>query len=186
MRQGELLALRWREVDLERRSIRVVASIQYISGRGLVLSQPKTNRSRRNVRLTDLAIEALERHRSTQDAMRLRREGLWQDLGFVFATRDGRPLYATNLVKRALPRILRKAGLRRVRFHDLRHTTATLLLGQGVHPKIVSEMLGHSNIGITLDLYSHATPTMQEKAAAALDELLGSDSNPCPGRLASE
>jgi integrase len=87
---------------------------------------------------------------------------LWKDLGFVFTSRDGGPLYATNL-KRPFRRLLGKAGLRRVRFHDLRHTTATLLLGQGVHPKIVSEMLGHSSIGITLDLYSHATPTMQER-----------------------
>src|SRR5205807_9848155 len=105
------------------------------------------------------------------EILRLKRADLWKDLGFVFTSRDGGPLYATNL-KGPFKRILGKAGLRRVRFHDLRHTTATLLLGQGVHPKIVSEMLGHSSIGITLDLYSHATPTIQREATTAFDRVL--------------
>lgn len=81
-------------------------------------------------------------------------------------------MYATNLVGRSFVELLERAAVPRVRFHDLRHTAATLLLGQGVHPKVVSEMLGHTNIGITLDLYSHATPTMQREAAGAFDRLL--------------
>jgi integrase len=173
MRQGELLGLRWRDVDLERRSIRVTGSLQYIPGRGLQISHPKTRKSRRHVLLTEVALGALRRHLVAQNAERSRRGARWQELDFVFASRDGRPLYATNVIGSSLPRILRSAGLRKIRFHDLRHTTATLLLGQGVHPKIVSEMLGHSSIGITLDLYSHATPTMQETATTALDQLLG-------------
>jgi integrase len=172
MRQGELLALRWRDVDLERRSIRVTGSLQYIPGQGLRLSQPKTRKSRRHVLLTEVALASLRRHGAAQSAERSRRGIGWQELDFVFASRGGRPLYATNVIKRSFPRILKSAGLRQIRFHDLRHTTATLLLDQGVHPKIVSEMLGHSSIGITLDLYSHATPTMQETAISALDRLL--------------
>lgn len=173
MRQGELLGLRWRDVDLDRRAIRITGSLQYIPGRGLIRSQPKTKKSRRQVLLTRLAAESLRHHRMQQDTQRSRSGERWQELDFVFTSRDGRPLYATNVIKRSLPRILRSAGIRKIRFHDLRHTTATLLLGQGVHPKIVSEMLGHSNVGITLDLYSHATPTMQQVATSALDAILG-------------
>jgi integrase len=84
-------------------------------------------------------------------------------------------MYATNLLDRSFACLLEQADLPRVRFHDLRHTAATLLLGQGVHPKVVSEMLGHTNTGITLDLYSHATPTMQEAAAGAFDRLFQSE-----------
>lgn len=91
----------------------------------------------------------------------------------MFATEAGTPIEATNLIRRSFHRLLERAGLCRIRFHDLRHTAATLLLGQGVHPKIVSEMLGHSQVGITLDLYSHVTPTMQRQAVEALDAVLG-------------
>lgn len=181
MRQGELLGLRWQDIDLDRRSIRVSASLQYLARRSLVLSQPKTRKSRRHVLLTDLAIDALRRHHQHQEIQRSSRGNRWQDLDYVFTTRDGRPVYASEISGRSLPRLLRKAGLRKIRFHDLRHTTATLLLGQGIHPKIVSELLGHSNVGITLDLYSHATPTMQETATTALDHLLGGRAGPSSG-----
>lgn len=84
----------------------------------------------------------------------------------------GKPLEATNLLRRSFSPLLKKAGLPHIRFHDLRHSAATLLLGKGVHPKIVSEMLGHSQIGITLDLYSHVTPTMHREAADVLGQML--------------
>jgi integrase len=90
----------------------------------------------------------------------------------VFPNEVGKPIAAGNLLKRSFEPLLKKAGLPRIRFHDLRHTSATLLLGQGVHPKIVSEMLGHTRISTTLDLYSHVTPTMQREAAAAFDVIL--------------
>ena len=173
MRQGELLGLRWRDIDLERATIRITGSIQRATGRGLVRSPPKTRKSRRQVLLTGLAVAALHRHTETQKAQRLE-ASRWYESDFVFTTRYGKPIYASEISCRSLPRVLGKARLRHIRFHDLRHTTATLLLGEGVHPKIVSEMLGHSNIGITLDLYSHATPTMQGVATAALDKLLRS------------
>jgi integrase len=173
MRQGELHALRWRDVDLEGGSLRVTSSIQYVRGQGLRLSSPKTRRSRRQVMLSKVAVEALTLRREVQLQERARQGEKWQDGDFVFTSRNGQPIYATNVVNRWFPKLLRAAGLPRIRFHDLRHTAATLLLGQGVHPKIVSEMLGHTSIGITLDLYSHATPTIQKEATAAFDRLLG-------------
>jgi integrase len=171
MRQGELLGLRWRDVDLEGRSIRVTGSLQYVPGQGLRVSAPKTARSRRNVLISELAAGALRRH---SDRQRLEQSLVddWEDNGLVFPNRVGRAMYATNLLDRSFASLLERAGVPRIRFHDLRHTAATLLLGQGVHPKVVSEMLGHTNTSITLDLYSHATPTMQREAAGAFDRLL--------------
>jgi len=123
--------------------------------------------------LSSPAVDALGRRREAQKEERSRRCEKWEDGDFVFTSRNGKPIYATNLIKRSFPRLLAAAGLPRIRFHDLRHTAATLLLWQGVHPKIVSEMLGHTSIGITLDLYSHTTPTIQKEATAAFDRLLG-------------
>jgi len=173
MRQGELLGLRWRDIDLPGRSLRVTGSIQYIKGDGLRVSSPKTRGSRRQVMLSQIAIDALERRRESQKHERAHSESKWEDQDFVFTSRNGKPIYATNIVNRSFPRLLAAAGVPRIRFHDLRHTAATLLLGQSVHPKIVSEMLGHASIGITLDLYSHATPTIQREAITAFDRLLG-------------
>jgi integrase len=96
----------------------------------------------------------------------------------VFANSEGRPINPSNLLIRSYRPLLARAGLPKVRFHDLRHTAATLMLGEGVHPKIVSEMLGHSTVSITLDLYSHVTPTMQQAAADRVDELLGRQVRP--------
>lgn len=171
MRQGELLGLRWHEVSLEARSIRVTGSLQYVPGRGLRVSAPKTARSRRNVLISEIAAEALRKHLEQQRLEQAHMDD-WEDNDLVFPNRVGRAMYATNLLDRSFARLLQRAGLPRVRFHDLRHTAATLLLGQGVHPKVVSEMLGHTNTSITLDLYSHASPTMQREAAGAFDRLL--------------
>ncbi|MDE3096178.1 MAG: site-specific integrase, partial [Chloroflexota bacterium] len=171
-RQGELLALRWRDVDLERGTMQVRTSLQWTKA-GPVFSEPKTPRSRRLITLTARAVAALRQHRAAQAEERLRLGRAWEDHDLVFANEVGAPMSASNLLRRSYRRLLRDAGLPHMRFHDLRHTAATLLLGQGVHPKIVSEMLGHSQVGITLDLYSHVTPTMQQQAAAAMDAALG-------------
>ncbi len=98
--------------------------------------------------------------------------GAWEDNDLVFANEVGHPIDARDLMDRSFRPLLEKAGLPRIRFHDLRHTAATLLLGQGVHPKIASEMLGHATVAVTLDLYSHVTPTMQRQAVEALDAVL--------------
>ena len=95
------------------------------------------------------------------------------ECGLVFPNEIGRPIERGNLVRRSFQPILDRAGLPRIRFHDLRHTAATLLLSEGTHPKVVQERLGHSTIGVTLDVYSHVLPHMQREAAAKLDRLLG-------------
>ena len=172
LRQGELLALRWQDVDLGDGSLRVVGTL-YRSSKGLLtIAEPKTAGSRRQVTLGSLAVDALARQKDNQAAQRLLCGAAWEDHGLVFTNELGRPMEATNLRRRFFQPLLQRAGLPGIRFHDLRHTAATLLLGEGVHPKIVSERLGHSRVGITLDLYSHVTPTMQREAAAAVDTVL--------------
>ena len=171
MRKGELLALRWADVDLERRVVSVKGTLQRINGE-LRTVQPKTRKSRRQVELATFAVDALRRHKAAQAQQRLLVGPDWNGLDLVFPNVYGRPQEGWHLVYSRFYRLLDKAGLPRIRFHDLRHTAASLMLSRGVHPKIVSEMLGHSTIAITLDLYSHVTPTMQRRAADAMDELM--------------
>jgi len=170
MRQGELLALRWQDVDLDGAAIQVRATLRRTST-GFVFSEPKTSKSRRQIALTALAVATLRSHRARQLEERLRCP-YWQDETLVFASEAGTPLEATNLIRRSFKPLLARAGLPDIRFHDLRHTAASLLLGQNVNVKIVSELLGHSQVGITLDLYSHVSPGMQRQAVEALDAVL--------------
>ena len=172
LRQGELLGLRWRDLELDKRSLRVTGSLQNLPGVGLTIVEPKTGRSRRQVVLSGIAIDALRRQRVAQAGERLQLGEDWADFDLVFASSVGTPIHPSNMLRR-FRRVLDEAGLDKLRFHDLRHTSATLLLGAGIHPKVVSEMLGHSTTAITLDLYSHVTPTMQQHAADAVDSLLG-------------
>jgi integrase len=117
-------------------------------------------------------VAALRRHRAKQSETRLLLGPEWNEGGFVFPSSGGVPQDGSHLLYGQFHPLLKRLGLPLIRFHDLRHTAATLLLGQGIHPKIVSEMLGHSTIAITLDLYSHVTPTMQRDAARAMNDLL--------------
>lgn len=173
MRKGELLGLRWSDIDLEAGTLHVQGSLQPVPGRGLSVVEVKTESSRRQVDLGTATSSALRRHRARQAKERLKAGAAWTNTGLVFTNVVGRPVHPSNLHRRDFRPLLEKAGLPQIRFHDLRHTCATLLLGQGVHPKVVSEMLGHSDIGVTLNLYSHVTPTMQKQAVDALDDLLG-------------
>jgi integrase len=172
MRQGELLALRWPELDLDRAAARVTATLAP-GPNGPTITEPKTARSRRQIALTDQAVAALRRHRTAQAAERLQAGPAWVDTTLVFCDELGRPLSAEWVVRRAFRPLLRKAGLPAIRFHDLRHTAATLMLSRGIHPKIVAEMLGHATVAITLDVYSHVTQDMQREAARLMTEFLG-------------
>jgi integrase len=172
MRKGELLALHWTDVDLERGTLRVVGTMQRHPDGKMAVTPPKTARSRRRVELAPMALNALRRHRARQTETRLLLGPVWNALGLVFPSSLGRAQDGSHLLYGLFHPLLERLGPPIIRFHDLRHTAATLLLGQGVHPKIVSEMLGHSTIAITLDLYSHVTPTMQRDAARAMNSLL--------------
>jgi integrase len=170
MRQSELLGLHWSEVDFDASLVRVRWQLKREEGQW-VLKQPKTRRSRRQIALSASTMEVLRAHRTAQVEERLRQGPAWEDHELVFCTRLGRPLSARNIV-RAFLGLLEKGGIRRVRFHDLRHTAATLLLASRVNPKVVSEMLGHASVAITLDIYSHVIPDMQQDAAAMMEQVL--------------
>ena len=171
LRQGELLGLKWEDVDLENSLIRVRRTLIRNRGR-LLLGEPKTKRSRRTVRLTEAAVQALKEYLARQIEQMERLGDLYEDQGLIFATQRGTLVNPTNLRKRSFAPLLEKAGLPPIRFHDLRHTCATLLLSRNVNLKIVSEMLGHATIAITLDTYSHVLPTMQDSATRALEDAL--------------
>ncbi|PLS87636.1 MAG: site-specific integrase [Actinobacteria bacterium] len=173
LRQGELLALRWEDLDLEARTLRVRRTLTWAGGKHS-LTEPKTKKSRRTVRLTTGAVAALRDHLKRQLSEMDRLGSLYQNGNLVFANEIGGIVNPSNLRNRSFAKLLERAGLNGVRFHDLRHTCATLLLSKNVNPKIVSEMLGHANIAITLDTYSHVLPDMQEKAARAIEEALRS------------
>jgi integrase len=172
LRQGELLSLRWEDLDLEAGALRVRRTLTRTKGT-YSMGEPKTKKSRRTVRLTTGAVAALRGHLERQLEEMDRLGSLYQPGGLVFASEAGGIINPSNLRNRSFTRLLRRAGLPPdTRFHDLRHTCATLLLSRNVNPKVVSEMLGHATIAITLDTYSHVLPDMQEKAAIALEEAL--------------
>jgi integrase len=172
LRRGELLGLRWDDVDLERGTLRVGRALVREGGRH-VLGETKTKRGRRQINLTPRTVNALKDHRKKQLEEKMRLAGLYKDHGLIFASGVGTPVNPENLVKRSFKPLLQKAGLPEIRFHDLRHTCATLLLGRGVHPKIVQELLGHATIAMTLDTYSHYLPSMGDQAAGAMRRVLG-------------
>jgi integrase len=172
LRQGEALALRWADVDLDAGQLAVRHSLHRAGGQ-VVLAEPKTRRSRRAVTLPAFAVTALRRQRDWFQAQdRLLAGDSWQDGGYVFTTRIGTPMHGADVTRR-LQALLAAADLPRMRFHDLRHGAATLLLAQGVHPRVVMETLGHSTIAVTMNVYSHVVPALQREAADRLDAILG-------------
>jgi integrase len=167
MRRGEILALRWRNTDLDRGKIRVTESLEQTKA-GLRFKRPKTDKARA-ITLPSFAVDELRR-RKREQAEELLKLGVRQvDDTLVCARADGTPMLPTSLTHEFAKVAARTEVVPRVRFHDLRHSHATQLLDAGVHPKVAQERLGHSTISVTLDLYSHVTATMQEDAALKLD-----------------
>ena len=178
MRQGELLALTWENLDLAQGKL----FVQYTLARPYTQPHPtspftevKTAAGRRCIELTEQATVALETHRQTQIQSFEQAGRTWQAAGLVFCNPQGKPLHPTNVIQRSFYPLLEKADLPHIRFYDLRHTTATLLLSQNVHPKIVQELLGHSKVAITLDTYSHVLPTLQRGAIDAFSKSLADE-----------
>jgi integrase len=170
MRRGEVLGLRWTDLDLDGGWLSVRQTLIVVDNHPQ-LSQPKTARGERRVALDPGTVASLRVHRKAQAAERLAAGPAWTHSDLVFSHQDGAPLHP-EYVRRLFDRHLQQAGLPRIRFHDLRHTHATLALQAGVHPKVVSERLGHATVALTLDVYSHAIPAMQQDAAATVAHLV--------------
>ncbi|MCL4464416.1 MAG: site-specific integrase [Chloroflexi bacterium] len=171
LRSGELKGLRWQDVSLDAGSIAVQQNVQRVPGVGRVTRQPKTQSGRRPIALDVDTVALLRRYRAEQNAYRLQMGPLWQDHGLVFPSEVGTPL-EDKRIRVVFFRVCDRAGLPRIRPYDLRHTSASLLLASGVHPKVVAERLGHSNVTLTLTTYSHVLPTLQQDAADTLGALL--------------
>ena len=172
LRRGEVCGLRWNDVRLEADPPALAVRQQLVESLYTVsFAPPKTARGRRVVVLDPVTVAALRAHRKRQAAERLAVGPAYTDNDLVVARVDGSPVQPSNLGQH-FQRLVQRSGLPRIRFHDLRHTHATLALSAGVHPKIVSERLGHASTSFTLDIYSHSTPSMQEHAAHAIASLL--------------
>jgi integrase len=180
MREGEIFALRWQDIDLEQGTVQVRMGVQevFIQGKKRFdIRETKTVYSRRKIGLTKATIEVLKRHLARQEEASQALGEVWKNTyNLVFPNAVGGLMISHNFVRRNYKRLLTRLGISsRVRFHDLRHTCATLLLSRGVNVKVVSEMLGHSDIGITLRVYAHVLPHMQQSAVQEMEAMLGWD-----------
>lgn len=179
MRLGELCGLRWEDVTLDRRTVRVAQTIGYVKGagstepgmRGRVTKAPKTAAGLRTLPIAPELVEVLRTHRADQNARRLKAGEMWRDLDLVFPGAFGRPL-DDSTIRARWSVICARAKVPTIRLHDIRHTTATLLLLAGVNVKVVSERLGHATVAITMAVYSHVLPGLQEDAAIRIGNIL--------------
>jgi integrase len=174
MREGELLALKWQDINFDTRSLHIRHSMGYIPGKGYLEFEPKTSKGRRKVVLPPFVCQALKQHHKRQLEARLKVGSRWQDRDLVFCNRYGGYLDPAHLRQR-FDKLLREASLPDVRFHDLRHSAATILLSMGVPAKVVQEILGHSQISMTMDIYSHVLPDMQQQAMDKMNDLFQHD-----------
>ncbi len=170
LRQGEALGLRWEDIDFDGGTIRVRNQLQRIDGK-LTLVPPKTKRSRRALVMPTMIVDSLRQHEKRQVAEKLWAGSKWQESGFVFANRFGGPTQARRVIEQ-FHKALTDAGVRHLRLHDLRHSCATLLLVQGVSPRVVMDVLGHSEIALTMNAYSHVVPELQREAAQRMQAIL--------------
>ena len=170
LRLGELLGLRWDDLDLEARTAMIRRTAQYLGREGVKLRTPKTSRSRRTISLSPSTVALLREHKVAQNERRLRLGPAYEDHGAVFAAPGGQ-LLAPYRASYEFRKVVRALGLTGLRFHDLRHTSATLALQAGVPAKLVSDRLGHATVAFTLDTYAHVLPDQQRQAADLMDSL---------------
>lgn len=173
LRQGEVLGLRWQDVDLERRTLRVAVALQAVRGT-LQLVPPKTTRSSRTLPLPAVVGAALQAQRVRQMEERLLAGARWQEHGLIFTTRVGTPIHPRNLV-RSFHALLRRAGLPAVRFHDLRHSCASMLAAHGVPARVAMDILGHSDIRLTQNIYTHVFDEAKQQAADVVDRVFNQE-----------
>ena len=172
MRRGELLALRWQDVDLQSGDLQVRRTVRYLGKRGFLEGKPKTESSARRIILPGFINEVLKQHRLLQVETRLHAGASWVERDLVFCNARGNFIEPSTLREQFL-RVLEDIGFPHMRFHDLRHTAATLLLSMGVPMRVVQDILGHSEMKTTANVYSHVLPSMQQEAMGKMDELLG-------------
>ncbi len=175
MRRGEILALRWSDIDLELMTIYVNRSLQVLKDGTKLIREPKTQKSRRNISMTPSLVLQLKDYQTAQATLRLLADNPVVHDNLIFADLDGNPINPDTITS-AFAKIAKRAGFK-LRFHDLRHTHATLMLKSGIHPKIVSERLGHATVAFTLDTYTHVVPGLQEAAAKRFDDILIKQTN---------
>jgi integrase len=171
MRRSELLALRWSDVDLLLCQLSVTRTLHHLKDESTIFRQPKTDKGRRLIALTPSTVSVLKEHKRKQIAQRIVSGSTLKADDLLFSQEDGRPLLP-GTVSHAWIKLIQRAGLKNIRLHDARHTHASLMLKQGIHPKIVQERLGHASIQITLDTYSHVAPGLQQAAANRFDDIL--------------
>ncbi len=170
LRKGEILGLKWSDLDWNNGRLQIQRQVQRRKGEGLVFCEPKSASGRRVIILGEKTLDRLHEYREEQSKERFRVGDQWQENDLIFPASTGTILDQSK-VNKVYKKCLKKAGLPNLRFHDLRHTAATLMLQQGIHPKVVQERLGHSDISLTLNIYSHVLPSMQEEAAEKMDDL---------------
>jgi integrase len=171
LREGEILGLKWSDLDWKTKRLQVKRQLQRLKSEGLVLTEPKSAAGKRLIILSSATLTVLQKHLNLQQEEKMFAGENWQENDLIFPSTLGTPLDPSNMSK-DFKDTLKMARLPNIRFHDLRHTAASLMLLQGIHPKIVQERLGHSDISLTLNTYSHVIPTMQEEAAEKMDEIL--------------
>lgn len=169
MRRGELLGLKWTDINLGEGIISVQRSLAYTSKKGLFLKNPKTKSSRRRIEISHLVVEKLKEHKTKQDLHKKQMGNEYEDQDLVFPNIMGKLADPRKLL-RDFYKQMSRAGVPRITFHDIRHTHATLLLLNGENPKVVQERLGHADISVTLNIYAHVLPGMQKKAADKMEE----------------
>ncbi len=170
MRRSELLALRWQDIDFLLGQIYVNRSMHVLKGSRVIFKSPKSAKGRRTVALPPSLFLVLDEYRKAREAESILLDKPISDSELVFSTL-GKP-FLPNTVTHAWIKLVRRTGLKMIRLHDARHTHASIMLKQGIHPRIVQERLGHSTIAITLDTYSHVTPGLQDAAAKRFDDVL--------------
>ncbi|MCZ7416990.1 site-specific integrase [Streptomyces sp. WMMC897] len=171
LRKGELLGLHWEDLNLDAGTAAIRRTLQRTNAGGLTTLPTKTRASERRIAVPARCVQSLKLHREQQQREREAAGAAWQHSGHVFTTAQGGAIDPTNLTRTFLT-LLRKAGLRRIRFHDLRHSTATLLLEQGVELVVIKELLGHAHIGVTATVYAHVRLRLQREAMTALGNAL--------------
>jgi integrase len=171
MRQGELFGLKWTDLQWDKGELRIQRQVKRVPSKGWTFADPKTKKGRRTIKLGDEILKLLSAHKKRQDAQKVVVGELWMENELIFPSSMGTPLNQSNLRKEFL-KVLDRAKLPKIRFHDLRHTAASLMLNNGVPPIVVSNRLGHSKPSITMDVYGHLYQETQTDAAKIMDDLV--------------